>query len=306
MLFELQFPSYDERDQVQAWYYVPAAKPKGIVQLVHGFGEHSRRYLHMISKFVDAGYIVVADDHVGHGKTAVVNNTWGNWGDRGFVTMVEDEKKLHDLAALQFPELPYFIFGHSMGSVITRQFIARYGSLLTGATICGTCGTLNLDTPKQLLDADIAEGKGDEADQQALLSLLGWMCERCGEIKFGNEWICDDPFVQTDHATDPFNAFTKPTNNRSLRYFIEMMEEISADAWYEAVPSELPIYSIGGDQDPFGMYGSGLLEVSNRLIKAGKQVKTRLYNGYRHEIHNYTDIRDEVEDGVIRFMDALI
>lgn len=55
MLHEVSFPSYNKRDQVQGWIYVPAAQPKGIVQLVHGFGEHSRRYFHMIVKFMDAG-----------------------------------------------------------------------------------------------------------------------------------------------------------------------------------------------------------------------------------------------------------
>ena len=58
MLHEVSFKSYNERDEVQGWIYVPAAKPKGVVQIVHGFGEHSRRYLHMIVAFMDAGYIV--------------------------------------------------------------------------------------------------------------------------------------------------------------------------------------------------------------------------------------------------------
>lgn len=94
MLHEVSFTSYNERDQVQAWIYVPACKPNGIVQLIHGFGEHSRRYIHMISAFLDAGYIVAADDHVGHGKTAMVNNVWGDWGDKGYHTMMEDEHTL--------------------------------------------------------------------------------------------------------------------------------------------------------------------------------------------------------------------
>lgn len=105
MLYEVQFLSYNQRDQVQGWIYVPAAKPKGIVQLVHGFGEHSRRYLKMIVQYLDADYIVAADDHVGHGKTAIVNNnSWGDWGDKGFHTMMEDEHSLHDLVVEKYPE----------------------------------------------------------------------------------------------------------------------------------------------------------------------------------------------------------
>ena len=140
MLHEVSFASYNERDQVQAWIYVPACKPNGIVQLIHGFGEHSRRYIHMISAFLDAGYIVAADDHVGHGKTAMVNNVWGDWGDKGCHTMMEDEHTLKKIVCEKYPNLPYFLFGHSMGSFITRDFIAKYGNELNGATICGTTG----------------------------------------------------------------------------------------------------------------------------------------------------------------------
>ena len=99
MLHEVSFHSFNGRDEVQGWVYVPACKPKGIVQVIHGFGEHSRRYFHMIVKFMDAGYIVAADDHVGHGKTAMYNDTWGDWGDAGFHTMMEDEHKLKEIVS---------------------------------------------------------------------------------------------------------------------------------------------------------------------------------------------------------------
>ena len=120
MLHEVSFQSFNDRDEVQGWIYVPAAKPKGIVQIIHGFGEHSRRYLHMIVKFMDADYIVAADDHVGHGKTAMMNDTWGDWGDKGFHTMMEDEHTLKTIVCEKYPDLPYFLFGHSMGSFIKR------------------------------------------------------------------------------------------------------------------------------------------------------------------------------------------
>lgn len=55
MLHEVSFHSFNDRDEVQGWVYVPACKPKGIVQVIHDFGEHSRRYFHMIVKFMDAG-----------------------------------------------------------------------------------------------------------------------------------------------------------------------------------------------------------------------------------------------------------
>ena len=304
MLHEVSFQSFNERDKVMGWIYVPAAKPKGIVQVVHGFGEHSRRYLHMIVAFMDAGYIVAADDHVGHGKTALENDTWGNWGNKGFHTMMEDEHKLHELVAEKYPKLPYYMFGHSMGSFIVRDYIAKYGSELAGATICGTTGTFrHAEETKELLEQAISDGKGGDADAEYAGRLMGWMCERCDDVTIGNEWICSDPYVQRDHAEDPFDAFTRPTNNRAVLYFIQMMEEIKGTEWAEKVPTDLPIYNIGGDQDPVGEYGKGIYEVSNWLCDTGHNVKTKVYSGYRHEIHNYSEIKVEVEQGIIAFMD---
>lgn len=306
MLHEFSFSSSNDRDQVQAWIYVPAAKPVGVVQLVHGFGEHSRRYFHMIVKYLEAGFVVAADDHVGHGKTAMTNDTWGDWGDKGFDTMVEDEKRLKDIVTEKFPDLPYFFFGHSMGSVITRQFMARYGNELAGATMCGTCGSLDFSEATAMLEKLVAEGKGNESSAEAVGVMLGWMNDRVKDPQIGNEWICHDPYVQVDHAEDPFDAFTKPTANKSLLYFIEMMKEVTGKEWAERVPTELPIYSIAGDEDPFGMYGQGVYETTNWLIDTGHDVTTLVYPGYRHEIHNYSEMKEEVCDGVIGFMESVL
>lgn len=305
MLHEVSFTSYNERDQVQAWIYVPACKPNGIVQLIHGFGEHSRRYIHMISVFLDAGYIVAADDHVGHGKTAMVNNIWGDWGDKGCHTMMEDEHTLKKIVCEKYPNLPYFLFGHSMGSFITRDFIAKYGNELNGATICGTTGIFRgAKEVKEKLKEIIDAGHGEESDPNIVGSLMGWMCERCGEVQIGNEWICHDPYVQKDHAQDPFDAFTRPTSNRSIYDFIQMMLTIEGTQWAKKVPKKLPIYNIAGDQDPVGEYGLGVCQVSNWLVETGHHVTTKLYSGYRHEIHNYAEIKNEVEAGIIEFMNS--
>lgn len=305
MLHEVSFTSYNERDQVQAWIYVPACKPNGIVQLIHGFGEHSRRYIHMISAFLDAGYIVAADDHVGHGKTAMVNNVWGDWGDKGCHTMMEDEHTLKKIVCDKYPNLPYFLFGHSMGSFITRDFIAKYGNELNGATICGTTGIFRgAKEVKEKLKEIIDAGHGEESDPNIVGSLMGWMCERCGEVQIGNEWICHDPYVQKDHAQDPFDAFIRPTSNRSIYDFIQMMLTIEGTQWAKKVTKKLPIYNIAGDQDPVGEYGLGVCQVSNWLVETGHHVTTKSYSGYRHEIHNYAEIKNEVETGIIEFMNS--
>lgn len=305
MLHEVQFPSSNGRDQVTGWIYVPATEPEGIIQLVHGFGEHSRRYFHMIVAFMDAGYIVAADDHVGHGATAIANGTWGDWGDAGPHTMMEDEKLFKDIVCEKYPELPYYMFGHSMGSMIARDFSAKYGEELDGAIYCGTTGIFkNTHETRAKLDAAIEAGGAHDSDPAFVGELMGWMFSRCAEgANLGNEWICHDPYVQKDHAEDPFDAFTHPTHNISLRDFIDMMLCIEGEEWAKKVPEDLPILLVAGDQDPVGNFGEGVYQVANWLTDTGHDVVTKLYSGYRHEIHNYDDIKDDVEQTIIEWIE---
>ena len=79
--------------------------------------------------------------------------------------MMEDEHKLKEIVSKMYPDLPYFMFGHSMGSFITRDFAAKYGEELAGITICGTAGHFRGATEAEsALLAAVAEGKGKESD----------------------------------------------------------------------------------------------------------------------------------------------
>ena len=106
--------------------------------------------------------------------------------------------------------------------------------------------------------------------------------------------------------SDPFDAFTRPTSNRSIYDFIQMTLQVEGTGWAEKIPADLPVYNIAGDQDPVGEYGVGVCQVTNWLVQTGHNVTTRLYSGYRHEIHNYSEIRNEVEAGIIEFMDHVL
>ena len=175
MLHEIKFASFNGRDEVTGWIYVPAiAEPEGIVQLVHGFGEHSRRYFHLIVSLMDAGFIVAANDHVGHGATAILNDTWGDWGDAGPHTMMEDEKLFKDAVCEKYPDLPYFMFGHSMGSMIARDFSTKYGDELSGAIYCGTTGIFNSTRATRMkVDAAVKAGEAHESNPEFVNDLFG-------------------------------------------------------------------------------------------------------------------------------------
>ncbi|MDR1948758.1 MAG: lysophospholipase [Spirochaetaceae bacterium] len=307
-LRELDFPSYNERDTIKAWVYTPIRKPRAVVQVVHGLGEHSRRYLDLILKLNEAGFVVCADDHVGHGKTAADSGTWGDYGSKGYLTTTEDEKQLHDLAVKSFPGLPFVLFGHSWGSMIARCFAARYGHLLSALVICGTCGVMEAMAPvREELQALVRAGKGSERDPRFLARMFAGWTSRYRDSQSPNDWISGDPDVVADHAADPFNNLYNPPTNQSNCDLSELVEYITGPGWAEKVPKDLPIYNIAGDQDPVGNYGEGVYMVSNWLANTGHAgVVTKLYSGHRHEIHNDRDIRDEVTGGIIDFINGIL
>ncbi|MDO4890954.1 MAG: alpha/beta hydrolase, partial [Coriobacteriaceae bacterium] len=169
---------------------------------------------------------------------------------------------------------------------------------------CGTTGIfLNTHEVRAKLDAAIEAGQAHESNPDFVVDLMGWMFARCEEgATLGNEWICHDPWVQKDHAEDPFDAFTHPTHNISLRDFIDMMLQIEGQEWAAQVPADLPILCIAGDQDPVGNFGEGVYACANWLTATGHAVTTKLYSGYRHEIHNYDDIKFDVEEVLAEWM----
>ncbi|MDR0590056.1 MAG: lysophospholipase [Spirochaetaceae bacterium] len=309
-IHELDFRSFNEKDTIKAWIYTPIRKPRAIVQVVHGLGEHSRRYLSLILRLNEEGFVVSADDHVGHGKTAADSDTWGDFGRKGYRTTREDEKTLHDLVTQAYPGLPFILFGHSWGSMIVRDYAAYYGAHLSGLIICGTSGQRLMEALaplKKEIKGLIDAGRGDESDPQYVAKVFAGMTDRYENPQTPNDWISGDPDVVRDHGTDPFNNSYRPSTLASLYALADLVESIIGPPWAERLPRELPIYNIAGDQDPVGDYGEGVYAVSNWLANTGhRRVKTQLYSGHRHEIHNDRDIRKEVEDGIVAFINSVL
>lgn len=306
-IHEISYPSYNGRDTIKAWVYTPIWEPRGIVQIVHGLGEHSRRYMHMILRLNDAGYVVCADDHVGHGKTASDSGTWGDYGDKGYMTTTEDEHTLRQKVSEMFPGIPYFMYGHSWGSMIARSYAANYGDGLAGLIICGAPARLQSflsmeENGKKLVE----EGKGSDVVPELLVNAFAGMTDRFENPKTPNDWIAKEHAVVADHAADPFNNLGNVPTVQSLYDMGVMLKSILGEEWAAKVPVELPIYNIGGDQDPVTSYGEGTYAITNWLCETAHQVKTKVYSGYRHEIHNEPPIRDEVEQGIIDFIDGIL
>ena len=303
---EISFPSANGRDMVKAWAYSPLGKPKGIIQLIHGYGEHSRRYLHMILKFNEAGYVVYADDHIGHGKTGYDSGTLGDPHSGGFMTYLKDEKSLHDIAVADYPDLPYLVFGHSWGSMLGRAYASLYGDDLKALVLCGVCSQWQGCEDAYYNEEFKAAYEADphQPENGWFAKVFAGMTDRVENPNGPSDWIANNPDIVADHAGDMFNTFA--TTIELVYDFVQLYHYIENLEWAAKVPKDIPVYLFAGDEDPCGNYGEGLYHCANLLAKTGHKISVKAYSGYRHEIHNELELRDEVEARVIAFIDGVL
>lgn len=306
-LREIEFMSANGRDTIQGWLHTPASAPRAVVQIVHGLGEHSRRYLHLISALLDAGFAVVADDHAGHGRTAMQSGIWADAGDDAARVVVADELTLQAGAREELPDLPYIVFGHSWGSMIARGMTADPQLRLTGLVLCGIAAQMR--GIEQTLDrAELAglaagENRTDPGPDHLVGQLFDGFLDRFGEGAGPTAWVARDADVVADHGRDPFNNFGAPMSARFLQGFVDLYDLANGDDWYAGLPTDLPVLILAGDQDPVANFGEGAYHVANRLWATGHtDVRARVFPGVRHEIHNEPETRAEAEQEIIDFV----
>ncbi|MCZ4326128.1 alpha/beta fold hydrolase [Brachybacterium paraconglomeratum] len=309
-LHEITLPSANGRDEIQAWLHVPPAAPRGIVQIVHGLGEHSRRYLHVISALVDDGFAVLAGDHAGHGATAMRSGVWADAGDEAARVVVEDELALQARAREILPGLSHVLYGHSWGSMIARVVAIAPQAELAGLILGGIAAQMRgieASIDRESLAA-LATGaqRADPAPEEFVGQLFDGFLDRFGEDAGPTAWVALDEDVVADHGRDPLNNFGAPMSARFLQGFVDVYDRANSETFYSDLPAGLPVLILAGDQDPVANYGEGALHVANRLHEAGHaDVRTRIYPGVRHEVHNEPTTRDDVVQEILAFADRV-
>ncbi|MBJ7290359.1 alpha/beta hydrolase [Williamsia sp.] len=302
-LREVEFTSSNQRDTVYGWIYEPVRPARGIIQLIHGLGEHSRRYLPLITALLDAGFVVAADDHAGHGKTAMTSGIWADAGEHADRVVVDDERTLRSITRELHPDLPYVIFGHSWGSMIARGLVSGDSDGVDGLIMCGIAAGIH--GIENLLDRQALAAEADTeapAAQVYVASMFDGFISRYEPGSGPTAWVARDPDVVRDHAVDPLNNFGAPMSVRFLAGFVDLYDAANSDEWYPSVRADLPVLILAGDADPVTGFGEGAYRVANQLVRTGHDdVRTRVYTGFRHEVHNEPEIRDEVAAEIIDF-----
>lgn len=142
--------------RVAAYRWDPPGAPRAIVSLTHGMGEHAMRYALLAGALTGRGHVVYAQDHGGHGRTAVSEEQLGQLGEHGWDELVNDIDRLRSAAVAEHPGLPVVVVGHSMGSVALQQYLLDHSHDLRAAVLTGTAAidllepALDLDEPIDL------------------------------------------------------------------------------------------------------------------------------------------------------------
>lgn len=288
---------FDSRDGSSKIHYVKWLPDEGepataIFQIIHGMAEHIERYEPFAQFMTQHGFIVVGDNHLGHGKTVQKNNgTKGYFCENDPVTvLVRDVHRLKKTMQQEYPGLPYIILGHSMGSFLMRNYLCRYGSGIDGAIIMGTGmqpkGSLKLalflaSVTKQL------HGSKYTSKMLSGLSSQGYL-DRISDHKSDFDWLSTDDENVRRYNDDPDCGF--PFTVNGYQALFQMILNLHDQDNLEKMPRNLPILITSGSEDPVGDYGKAPQGLYDKYKEMGMtSLSIKLYSKDRHEILNEKD-----------------
>jgi alpha-beta hydrolase superfamily lysophospholipase len=260
--------------QIAAYRWSSAAKPKGVIQIAHGAGEHSMRYLEPLVPIIEAGYVVYSADHRGHGATSGPEGL-GDFGPGGAAAAIEDMAILSRLIRAENPTLPLILLGHSMGAMFAQVYVLDHSALIDALVLSGTAGAGPRSTGGP--NAGYANPRTDY------------------------DWLSRDEAQVDKYIADPLCKirFT-PESTASMA---KLRERQGVREALKAIRKDLPIYIFVGDEDPINAKLERLKPLVDGYREAGlTDVTLKVYPGGRHEMLNEIN-RDEVVSDLKAWLD---
>ncbi len=290
------FKSFDGKEIfVHEWTDVES--PKGIVQIIHGMVEHGKRYEHFARFLNEYGFMVVADDHRGHGNTDT--KTLGYSKGNMFADTVRDEGEITKYYKAKYPNLKYFVFGFSYGSFLTQSYLGIYGNLIDGAVVGGSNKKKDFEV---YLGAFVSGMSPKKKPAKTIENLsFGAYAKQFSE----GEWLSNDAENNARYHADPYCSFT--CSNRFYRDFFKGLKKLYTKKYVKGLNKKLPMLLVAGAEDPVGDKGEGMKELYKFYTqKAGvEDVKLVLFEGSRHEFLNEKSTFEQAYQTLLEFFNRV-
>lgn len=277
----------------------PEGAPVAVLQIVHGVGGHCARYDHFASYMTNHGFLVVAEDHMGHGGSICEELPAGHF-EGGWFKAVSDVNRLIKNTRLEYPDIPYILLGQSMGSFMVRTLLSQYPKCgITAAILCGTSwnhrGILNSGIAGAAL---VGKMQGFDTPSKKLTDMVyRGFNRRIEHQRTAYDWLSRNSRVVDTYISDPlcFHQLT-PGLVRDMMTGMKYNQEPENIA---RMRKDMPIFVISGGDDPVGNYGEGVKQTVQAFTRAGMEnVSMRLYPLCRHELLNELN-REEVYKNIL-------
>ncbi len=262
-------------------------RPKAVVRCIHGMEEHQGRYIPFAVFLRDHGYAVITADLRGHGeKAARLSHIADRDGER---LLIEDEDALLKQAKARYPEVPVYLFGHSMGSIIARKLLQTHSRDFTKAALSGYPNPQAAASAGAALTRCIAAFKGWGGYSKLVDNLaFGGFTKAVKNAETPLDWLSVNRENVRRYQEDPLCGV--PFTLGSYEALFRMLIDINKPELYRDVQTELPILLISGEDDPCTGGEKGRADSLDRLTRAGfRDLRVETLPGMRHEILNETE-----------------
>ena len=279
-------------DGSRCWLYVwlPEQPPVAAVQILHGMAEHAGRYARLAASLNAMGLAVYAQDLPGHGQTAGNIAALGHIAEHGsWAQLLSAAHGVREHIEQQHPELPLFLFAHSMGSFIAQHHLVEHGAGLSGAVLSGTSGSLGglraiglaLNRAQiRLFGAEHRSGLTEALTFKTFNKVFK-------PNRTASDWLSRDPAEVDAYVRDPYCGFR--CSAALWAGLLKAGAQLLEAKRLARVPKALPVLLISGSNDPVCNGGRGTHLLAEHYQKAGLQdVTTMIYEDARHELLNET------------------